>query len=296
VQLRVLRGSADSPGAGVTITGYEVYRRDDPLPGAATQSAEPMSIQLAGWTYVTSFAAHGDAEYNPVVPTLANANPSSLYYTTFMVRAVTADPFTFYDSGIEFGFSIDNLAPPAPAPFVAAYASGATHLHWGMSPASDFASFRLYRGSSAGFVPGPGTFITATTDTGHVDAGSAGSYYKISAVDFNGNESVFAVVGPAQTTDVPTIQAVAFALEGTRPNPAIGGRLMVHFALSSGEGATLELLDVMGRRVTERTVGALGAGRHSIDLGESQRLRPGLYFVRLTQGANQRIVRTTLLN
>jgi hypothetical protein len=32
VQLRVLRGSADSPGTGVTITGYEVYRRNDPLP------------------------------------------------------------------------------------------------------------------------------------------------------------------------------------------------------------------------------------------------------------------------
>jgi hypothetical protein len=124
----------------------------------------------------------------------------------------------------------------------------------------------------------------------------AGSYYKISAVDFNGNESVFAVVGPAQTTDVPGVQAIAFALEGTRPNPAIGGRLMVHFALSSGEGATLELLDVAGRRVTERTVGTMGAGRHSIDLAESRRLKPGLYFVRLTQGPNQRIVRTTLLN
>ena len=68
VQLRVLRGSADSPGAGITITGYEVYRRNDALPGVATQSAEPMAIQLAGWTYVTSFAAHGDADYNPVVP------------------------------------------------------------------------------------------------------------------------------------------------------------------------------------------------------------------------------------
>src|SRR4029453_9050684 len=113
--------------------------------------------------------------------------------------------------------------------FLAAYASGATHLHWGVSPASDFASFRLYRGSSSGFVPGPGTFVVETPDTGYVDSGVAGSYYKVSAVDFNGNESVFAVVGPAQTTDVPTVQAVAFALEGTRPNPAIGGRLMVHF-------------------------------------------------------------------
>jgi hypothetical protein len=145
-------------------------------------------------------------------------------------------------------------------------------------------------------VPGPGNFVTASTDTGHVDAGSAGSWYKLSGVDFNGNESVFAVVGPNQTTDAPAAPAVAFALDGTRPNPAIGGRLMVHFALATGEAATLELLDVAGRRVTGRTVGTLGAGRHSIDLGEGRRLKPGLYFVRLTQGANQRIVRTTLLD
>ena len=71
---------------------------------------------------------------------------------------------------------------------------------------------------------------------------------------------------------------------------------MVHFALPTGEPATLELLDVAGRRVTERTVGTLGAGRHSVELGEGRRLQPGLYFVRLTQGANQRIVRTTVLN
>ena len=88
VQLRVLRGSADSPGTGVTITGYEVYRRNDPLPrGRAIQSAQPMAAaQLVGWTYVASFPAHGESEYNVVVPTLANTKASSLYYTALMVR------------------------------------------------------------------------------------------------------------------------------------------------------------------------------------------------------------------
>ena len=50
------------------------------------------------------------------------------------------------------------------------------------------------------------------------------------------------------------------------------------------------------RRVTERTVGTLGAGRHSIDLAEGRRVKPGIYFVRLTQGASSRIVRTTVLD
>lgn len=297
VQVRVLRGSADSPGAGITITGYEVYRRNDPLPAGAIQSAEPMAAQLAGWTYVTSFPAHGESEYNVVAPTLANANASSLYYSALMVRAVTADPLTFHDSEIDNGFSVDNLSPPSPSQFMAMYSSGATHLSWGASVEPDFASFRLYRGSSADFVPGLASLVVETSETGYVDPGVAGSYYKVSAVDVNGNESVFALTGPNQTTDVPpAAPAVAFALDGTRPNPAIGGRLMVHFALPTAESATLELLDVAGRRVAQQMVGALGAGRHSVDLADGRRLEPGLYFVRLTQGANVRIVRTTILN
>ena len=207
-----------------------------------------------------------------------------------------ADPFTFHDSGIENGISLDNLSrrrrrsswpcTPRARPTSSGIAS----------TAADFTSFRLYRGSSASFVPGPGSLVVETSETGYVDPGTAGSYYKVSAVDLNDNESEFAVASLSQTTDVPAVQAVAFALDGTRPNPAIGGRLMVHFALPTGEAATLELLDVAGRRVTERTVGALGAGRHSIELAQGRRLEPGLYFVRLTQGANQRIVRTTVLN
>ena len=55
------------------------------------------------------------------------------------------------------------------------------------------------------------------------------------------------------------------------------------FTLPSQEPATLELIDVAGRRVMRREVGSLGPGRHSLDMGASTRLRPGLYFLRLAQ-------------
>ena len=165
---------------------------------------------------------------------------------------------------------------------------------WSLDGRSVFASFRLYRGSSSGFTPGPGNFVTTTTDTGYVDAGPAGSFFKISAVDFEGNESPFAVVGPGQTTDVPSDAPVAFALEGVRPNPATSRALKVHFALPVAGPARLDLLDVAGRRVTCREIGSLGAGAHMVDLAEGSRIRPGLYFVRLSQGANRKIVRVTV--
>ena len=46
----------------------------------------------------------------------------------------------------------------------------------------------------------------------------------------------------------------------------------------------------------ERAVGVLGAGRHTVELSGGSSLGPGLYFIRLTQGTNERVARATLLN
>jgi len=52
------------------------------------------------------------------------------------------------------------------------------------------------------------------------------------------------------------------------------------------------LLDIAGRRIASHEV---GAGQHTLDLGGGQRLAPGLYLVRLTQGANTRTTRVAML-
>jgi len=71
--------------------------------------------------------------------------------------------------------------------------------------------------------------------------------------------------------------------------------LAVCFTLASAAAASLELLDVAGRRIAAHEVGSLGAGRHALDLGEGLRLAPGLYLVRLTQGTNSRTAKVVLL-
>jgi hypothetical protein len=127
-----------------------------------------------------------------------------------------------------------------------------------------------------------------------VDPAPAGSYYKLSAVDLNGNESAFAALGPQQTTAVGPPQAIAFALEGVRPNPTAGRALKVAFSLPTALPARLEVLDVMGRLVTRRDVGSLGAGSHVVDLAAGRTLAPGLYLVRLRQGGNARVTRVAV--
>ena len=78
------------------------------------------------------------------------------------------------------------------------------------------------------------------------------------------------------------------------PNPASPGSLRLRFALPSGERATIEMLDLAGRRIASSEVGSMGTGQHSIRLTGESRLAPGLYFARLRQGAASRTARVVV--
>lgn len=77
---------------------------------------------------------------------------------------------------------------------------------------------------------------------------------------------------------------VEFGIRTIGPNPAVGSAT-VAFGLARGGPASVEVLDLAGRRVWSRDLGELGAGTHSITVAEGNRLRGGVYFVRLRQGA-----------
>jgi len=100
--------------------------------------------------------------------------------------------------------------------------------------------------------------------------------------------------GSVDVSDEPA-PALAFALEPVRPNPSRGGALNVRFTLASAAAASLELLDIAGRRIAAHEVGSLGAGRHTLDLGQGQHLAPGLYLVCLRQDTNTRVARVAML-
>src|SRR4029077_10331800 len=92
-----------------------------------------------------------------------------------------------------------------------------------------------------------------------------------------------------------TAEAPAFSLAGARPNPVVGGKLMVHFVVSSSEPARLELYDVGGRRFAAQEVGSLGPGQHTVELSAGVKVPPGLYLIRFSQGANNAVARVAVL-
>jgi hypothetical protein len=82
--------------------------------------------------------------------------------------------------------------------------------------------------------------------------------------------------------DVPSQAQVALA--GIFPNPAHGQALFASFSLASRERATLELIDLAGRRVWSREVGGLGPGSHVVPVA-NRGLASGVFVLRLRQGA-----------
>ena len=300
VRLRIAANGGDAAGSGTVITGYEVYRRinlaNGVPPAAARARTSPLRALSEGWDYVATVPARGDTSYYAVVPTLADSSSSGTHWSTFFVSASTASPTMNFFSAADSGYSVDNLPPAVPAPFTAAYLSGATDLHWGRNTEQDLWYYRIYRGASSGFVPSPANLIATRSDTGYVDPGSAGQYYALSAVDVAGNESGFATLSPGGTLAVGAGQPLAFALLGTRPNPARASRLGVEFVLARLLPARIELLDVTGRMVAARDVGSLGIGRHVVDLAAGRSIAPGVYMIRLTQGQDARALRAVILD
>jgi len=80
-----------------------------------------------------------------------------------------------------------------------------------------------------------------------------------------------------------------------RPNPASQG-VQVSFVLESAAPATLELLDITGRRVHSSEVGSFGPGRRiDLTLTDGHNVRAGVYVVRLSQGGKSVTTRVAVI-
>jgi hypothetical protein len=296
------RSGHDRIGSSTPILEYAIYRRIEggskPLPGDGPQAG----ALLAGWDYVTSVPAETEDEYSAVVPTLADSTEAGgMAWSVFLVRARTATPGVFFDSHPDSGWSTDDLAPNVPANLDATYGTGSGNLLvWDPPLDEDFRYFRVYRGTAPGFPVVGETPVAAVVDPTWTDPDhdGAGVFYRVTAVDFAGNESAPAeaegsVVGIPEAT-VPT----RLVLRGAFPNPFPASTRVV-WALPEAGPVRLELFDVRGRRVRTLVDELREAGEHRTtwdgrdDAGRS--VPPGIYFTRLAAASGTltgRVVRT----
>lgn len=188
----------DTP-ANSTVTGYRVWRRA-PLEAFASLVSGPPAQVAAGppgfWEVVGEMPSARLDGYAFTAKSFQDSLDSGPGWVAFFVQAITASAATFYLSDVDSGYSVDNLAPPAPAQLHATWTVSELRLGWAPSRAPDLLEYRVYRGTDAGFPIGPATFVGATSDTQWTEPVVFGSWHKLVAVDVHGNRSRAVVVAP----------------------------------------------------------------------------------------------------
>ncbi|MBI5170632.1 MAG: T9SS type A sorting domain-containing protein [Candidatus Eisenbacteria bacterium] len=210
VQLSWQASDYDKPAVH-SVTGYRVWRRGQPFAPGMPHDALP-----SGWIARPSASAALAAfappsEYWEAIATLPAAMLNGYAYTAgttrdsaegdpawtaFFVQAITSDVSTFYNSVVDSGYSVDNLAPPAPGPFAVVYAPTANTLHWTARTIPDLRGYEVHRGGQPTFVPSAATLVTTTADSSYADVPGA-HYYKLAAIDVHGNRSRWLSASPS---------------------------------------------------------------------------------------------------
>lgn len=293
---------------------YYIYRSMPPNAAAMAvragmrASSDPFEAEALGVPYVTTAAGEDYfwellssasvnfvGTYSVYAQTAQDSSAGGAARTAFMVQARNGSKH--WDSEPDSGWSVDNLSPSAPAPLTAQYAAGTVHLHWNRNTEADLAGYRLYRGGSPSFVPGPTTFVTELADTGHTDAAGAPYVYKLTAVDIHGNESPVAMATPTGTTAVEGTAPPALSFTLASPNPAHGGAAL-RFSLPTAARIRVAVYDAAGREVRSLLSGECAAGSRTISWDGADaagRAAPsGLYFARLQTGGRALVSRFVL--
>jgi len=281
------RSAYDTERSTYPITEYSVWRRIDQWSLAAPHALPAMlagiSYPPGKWDYVETVPAIGVMEYNAAVPTLCDSTiVEGMCWSAFCVMAHTSSPTLYFTSNVDSGYSVDNLAPAAPANL---HMSSESDLEWDAAPEADFDYFTVYGGDVADFTGA--VFLGYTVDADYDVSSEIYNYYFVTATDFSGNEGGFSMVDNTHTGVPGSAAPVAFALRQNRPNP-FGESTAIRFDLPGLTRVTLEVIDIEGRVVRTLLDGTRAAGRHSASWNgcdaSGSEVGPGVYFVRMTAG------------
>jgi hypothetical protein len=177
-----------------------VYRRIDREDGSGENKKEY-------WEYMGSVEAHLFEVYVSVQPTFNDSSASGVPYCSFFVSAHAGEPFPYWDSAPDSGYSVDNISPAKTQMSILA-AGGSTGpvstiwLSWDKvstgedgSPEKGAIRYRVYCDTHPSFTPGAGNMLAETASLSylHTDARigdpAANLFYLVTVTDGSDNES-----------------------------------------------------------------------------------------------------------
>jgi len=319
--------SYDIPSKQV-ITQYSIWRgiHLNAVPGKAAESNDPQKIftsqtqskdgriyrkrivngATTNWELIGKVSSHYLQGYSYTVPTASDSTTNGIPYFNFFISAESSDPFVFWDSNIDSGYSVDNLAPEMPANVMGSVISNTVILHWNPNTENDLNGYNIYRSSMSSFNPDTMAAYAATSDTAYTDRNlpsSGGIYYIIRALDVHGNQSLSSNEVSIQITDIKENNdgiPAQYSLKQNYPNP-FNPTTKIRYSipqartsLPGGAGlpgeanaktvggfVTLKVYDILGREVATLVNKQQQPGNYVVEFDASN-LSSGVYFYQLS--------------
>ena len=171
------------------------------------------------WEWIANIPSHSFDEYAYTVPSLYDSSGSDTHWQYFMITAYTDDPFVYWDSPVDSGYSVDNLKPMAPEGLNGIQSESPQGLlvSWERNAESDLKNYEIYRGLGSGFDMDDASLLTATSDTFFIDtqwSPGAAFYYKVAATDVHGNRSEPSILAPDDITVGALLMSFSAELDG----------------------------------------------------------------------------------
>jgi hypothetical protein len=251
------------------------------------------STDGTAYSPIDSIDAYYLESYQYAAATTADSSESGPATHYFKIRANTIMSTYWWESKVITCHSVDNLSPAPPTALAAEqmHEPGGLKLTWAANAEPDVAHYAVYRGASAGFTPGEENIIASPAGASYIDGEwrwDSGYFYKVSAIDINGNESGFALLAPDNVTGNETPDApLATYLDQNFPNP-FNPATRIEFGLKAPANVSLRIYDAAGRVVRVLAEDARLAGTYA-ELWDGKdnggrAVASGIYFYRLDAG------------
>ena len=237
------------------------------------------------WVGIETVSAIGNESYVVEVPTLVDSTNENDGVTEFKVLAFTNEGT--YHSNPAGGYSLDNLAPEIPGGFNCELIDQVVYLSWDPSEAEDFENFILERSLSNQFNEFENFSINGTE---YVDSNIVVSeiyYYRLSAIDYNGNTSLYTDILSAELLTLEEFLPLDFALYQNYPNP-FNPLTKIKYDLPKESHVTIQIFDLQGRKINTIIDEKRNPGRSMVtwdaknDNGES--VSAGMYIYMIKAG------------
>jgi len=157
-------------------------------------------------------------------------------------------------------------------------------VSWNKNTEADFSYYKIYKSGKTGFIIDTANFVSSTSDTLFYDKIKDSSFYKVTAVDKQGNESKASVEAGYIITGINELKLTEpeYNLYNNYPNP-FNPATKISYRLKEAGNVKLTIYDIKGERIATLLNEEKEAGYHETEFNPSKsgNLASGVYICRI---------------